>query len=107
LPTQGSKTENVAWKAPLPGYSEATAVVWEDAVFVHEIFRASPTGADGKIYCLSEAGPAVVLEAGDELKTLATIPVGEAPVRASVAMARGQLFIRTAQNLYCIGKPRS
>ena len=34
LPTQWSKTENVAWVAPLPGYSGATPVVWEDCVFV-------------------------------------------------------------------------
>jgi hypothetical protein len=31
--------------------------------------------------------------------------MGEAPVRSSIAIAQRQLFIRTAQNLYCIGKP--
>ena len=34
LPVRWSKTENVAWVAPLPGYSGATPVVWEDSVFV-------------------------------------------------------------------------
>ena len=34
LPTQWSKTENVAWVTPLPGYSGATPVVWEESVFV-------------------------------------------------------------------------
>jgi hypothetical protein len=34
LPTQWSKTENVAWATPLPGYSSATPVVWEETVFV-------------------------------------------------------------------------
>jgi outer membrane protein assembly factor BamB len=72
---------------------------------VHEIFRASPMGADGKIYCLSESGTAVVLAAGDEFKVLATIPMGESPVRSSIAAAHGQLFIRTAKNLYCVSKP--
>lgn len=71
---------------------------------VHEIFRASPTGADGKIYCISESGTAVVLSAGDEFKVLATIPMAESPVRASIAPAQGGLFIRTAKNLYCIEK---
>src|ERR1035441_7730264 len=33
LPTQWSKTEQVAWVAPMPGYSSATPVVWEDCVF--------------------------------------------------------------------------
>jgi outer membrane protein assembly factor BamB len=72
---------------------------------VHEIFRASPTGADGKIYCLSENGTAVVLAAGDEFKVLSTIHMGESPVRSSIAAAHGQLFIRSAKNLYCVGKP--
>jgi len=77
---------------------------WEGNVGVREIFRASPTGADGKIYCIGERGTVVVLSAGDEFKILATIPMGEEPVRASIAAADGHLFIRTAQNLYCIGK---
>jgi hypothetical protein len=34
LPVQWSKTENVAWVAPLPGYSSATPAVWDDCVFV-------------------------------------------------------------------------
>ena len=78
--------------------------LWQGRLDVHEIFRASPTGADGKIYCISENGTAVVLSAGDEFKVLATIPMGESPVRASIAASQGQLFIRTAKNLYCIEK---
>lgn len=77
--------------------------IWQGHLEVREIFRASPTGADGKIYCISENGTAVVLSAGDEFKVLATIPMGESPVRASIAAAQGSLFIRTAKNLYCIG----
>ena len=78
---------------------------WQGNLGVREIFRASPTGADGKIYCLSENGTVVVLEAGDAFKVLSTIRMGESPVRASIAVSKGQLFIRTAKNLYCIGKP--
>ncbi len=77
---------------------------WQGKLSVHEIFRASPTGADGKIYCVSENGTVVVLGAGDEFKSLATISMGEGPVRASIAVAHGELFIRTAQSLYCVGK---
>jgi outer membrane protein assembly factor BamB len=78
---------------------------WQGNLGVREIFRASPAGADGKIYCLSESGTAVVLDAGEEFKVLSTIRMAEAPVRSSIAIARRQLFIRTAQNLYCIGRP--
>src|SRR6516162_9671217 len=34
LPTEWSKTENVRWVTPLPGYSGATPVIWDDSVFV-------------------------------------------------------------------------
>lgn len=78
--------------------------LWQGNMGVREIFRSSPTGADGKIYCLSERGTAVVLDAGNEFKILSTIRMGEEPIRSSIAVSDGQLFIRTAQNLYCIGK---
>ncbi len=77
---------------------------WQGNLGVREIFRASPTGADGRIYCISEKGTAVILEAGPEFKVLATIAMGEGPVRSSIAAAHEQLFIRTAQNLYCVGR---
>ncbi len=81
--------------------------LWQGNLGLREIFRASPTGADGRIYCLSEQGTAVVLDAGQEFKILSTVSMGEGPVRSSIAVAHGQLFIRTAQHLYCVGKPPS
>jgi outer membrane protein assembly factor BamB len=80
------------------------AKAWQGNLGVREIFRASLTGADGKVYCVSEDGTVVVLDAGNEFKILATIRMGESPVRSSIAVAHGELFIRTAQNLYCVGK---
>lgn len=78
--------------------------IWQGNLGVREIFRSSPTGADGKIYCLSERGTVVVLDAGKEFKILSTIRMGEEPIRSSIAVADGNLFIRTAENLYCVGK---
>jgi outer membrane protein assembly factor BamB len=80
------------------------AAKWQGNLGVRDIFRSSPAAADGKIYCLSESGTVVVLDAGDEFKILSTIQMGEEPVRASPAVASGELFIRTSKNLYCIGK---
>jgi outer membrane protein assembly factor BamB len=40
LPEKFSKTENVAWTAPLPGPSGATPVIWGDNVFVNSIDAA-------------------------------------------------------------------
>src|SRR5690348_4189309 len=34
LPIHWTQSENVAWITPLPGYSGATPVVWQDSVFV-------------------------------------------------------------------------
>jgi len=39
VPTQWSKTKNVAWRAEMPGQGGATPIVWEDRLFV--------TSADG------------------------------------------------------------
>ena len=77
--------------------------LWQGNMGTREIFRASPTAADGKIYCLSEEGTAVVIDAGDEFKILSTIKMGEQPCRSSIAISQGQLFLRTGKNLYCIG----
>ena len=65
---------------------------------------SSPTGADDKIYVIGEDGTAVVLSAGDEFKVLSTVPMGEQPIRSSIAAAQGQIFVRTAEHLYCFGK---
>ena len=51
-------------------------VIWKQSLGVHEIFRASPTGADGKIYCFSEYATAVVLSAA-EGQVLSTIKMSE------------------------------
>jgi outer membrane protein assembly factor BamB len=34
LPTHWSKTENVIWKTPLPGWGNSTPAIWKDAIFV-------------------------------------------------------------------------
>ena len=62
------------------------------------------TAADGKLYCINEAAEVSVLSAGDEFKLLATVPLGDSVCYSSIAIAQKQLFIRTGQNLYCVGK---
>ena len=76
---------------------------WQGSIGKKETYSASPTGADGKIYCVGERGTVVVLSAGDEFKILATFSMDEAPMLSSIVAANGRLFIRTANNLYCIG----
>jgi outer membrane protein assembly factor BamB len=77
---------------------------WSGKFSVHETFSASPTGADGKIYCISEGGTVVVADAGDEFKILSTIKLHEENCRGSIVASGGQLFVRTGKNLWCVGK---
>lgn len=79
---------------------------WQGDLGVRENFKASPTAADGKIYCISERGTVVVCDAtGSEFKILSTVKMGGGePTRSSIAVSDGQLFIRTAEVLYCVGK---
>lgn len=76
--------------------------IWQGHLGVSEVFSASPTGADGKIYCLSEDGTVVITSAGDHFEILNTIPMGEGPSASSIVAANGIILVRTAENLYCI-----
>ena len=66
-------------------------------------YSASPTFADGRIYCCNEAGKTTVLAPGREFKVLAEnqLPDG---IMACPAVAGESLFIRTKTNCYRIGK---
>jgi outer membrane protein assembly factor BamB len=52
---------------------------WQQRLGVRELFYASPTGADGKIYCLSESGTLVMLSAGEQPKVFSNTSFGEGP----------------------------
>lgn len=83
-------TGKVLWSSPTPGFSPC----W-----------GSPTGADGKVYVISLKGEVHVYNA-DTGELLATNPMAdqENEIRSSVAVAYGNLFVRTNSKLYCIGK---
>jgi outer membrane protein assembly factor BamB len=78
-------------------------VYWQGDLGVSKVLQASPTGADGKIYCISMGGEVVVVSAADTFKVLSRIDMGEDDCRSTISAAYGQLFIRTSENLYCIG----
>ncbi|MGC8744620.1 MAG: PQQ-binding-like beta-propeller repeat protein [Verrucomicrobiia bacterium] len=79
-------------------------VLWSGNLGVSERVWSSPTGADDKIYLMSEKGTLIVCEAGEQFKIISTNPLQESPTKSSVAVSNGRLFLRTAKNLYCIGK---
>ena len=88
------KTGKVKWMIRTPGDSK---------------YEASPLAADGKIYIINHSGDAAIIDAtnGDVLKVIDMDRAsGREVVRASVAAAYGQLYIRTTRKLYCVGKGR-
>jgi len=80
-------------------------IKWQKEFKATGPWRASPTGADGKIYCISEGGDYVVLAAGDEYKELFRGSLKVKPCRSTIVAANGQLLVRTAKDLICLRKP--
>ncbi len=66
-------------------------------------YSSSPVLADGKIYVTNEDGLTSVVKAGPTFELLAENPLGDYCL-SSPAISNGQIFIRTATNLYAIGK---
>ena len=81
-------------------------IQWATDLKSRSLFRASPTGADGKIYVQNHAGVVHVIDAksGSVLHRAEMGEPGDDQTRASVAIAHGRLFIRTNSRLFCIGK---
>lgn len=78
------------------------APVWGPERIESAIYSASPVLADGKLYATSEQGLTTVIRAGERFEVLAQNPVDEYTL-ASLAISNGQIFLRTAAHLYCIG----
>jgi len=66
-------------------------------------YSASPVLADDKIYVTNEDGLTTVVKAGPKFEVLAENPLNDYCL-SSPAISNGQIFIRTAGFLYCIGK---
>jgi outer membrane protein assembly factor BamB len=79
-------------------------VVWQHNLPVKEIFQATPTAADGKIYCITVNGELVVLAAGDEYKLVSAVRFNEKFCRSAIVPAEGKLYIRAGAKLYCFAK---
>ena len=85
------KTGKVIWQAPFKGKGP---------------WRASPTGADGKIYCISKGGTYVVLEAGKKFKELHRSSTGAKKCMSTIVPANGRVLIRTEKELICLKKAK-
>jgi outer membrane protein assembly factor BamB len=68
-------------------------------------YSSSPILADGKIYITNEDGLTTVLKAGPQFEILAENNLNDYCL-STVAISEGQIFLRTTQYLYAIGKRR-
>lgn len=64
---------------------------------------ASPVSAEGRLYFLDDDGQMFVFKAAPTFELISKNELGE-ECYASPAISRGQIFIRTLHNLFCIGK---
>lgn len=83
------KTGKTAWEARLPGAGKS----WGSFLL-----------SGDRIYSLSQAGDTVVFKASPEkFEVIAQSDVGE-HTNASLAVSDGQIFLRTWEALWCVGK---
>lgn len=68
-------------------------------------FSASPTGADGRVYLVSENGTTVVIERGRNFEVLAVNKLDDT-IYASPAMVGDSIYLRGKEHLYCFRKPK-
>ncbi len=123
----GNVTEtHIAWQAednipdicsPVSDGKYVFLMTTEGALICHDIadgkllwekeldagFQASPSIVNGKMYLLSDKGELLVATVGSEFKELARSSIGQ-KCYASPAFVRDCIYIRTVENLYCIGK---
>ncbi len=65
--------------------------------------HASPVEADGHLYFVDDEGITHILKAGETFEVIAKNPIGE-QCFSSPAFSQGQIIIRGAKHLICIGK---
>lgn len=81
--------------------------LWEGDLETSGRVWGSPTLADGKAYCLDDEGQVTIASVTDGFKVLSHVSFPSKIVKSTIAIANGQLFVRTTENLYCIGKPKA
>jgi outer membrane protein assembly factor BamB len=66
-------------------------------------YSSSPLRVADRVYCISTEGEVVSLAAGDRFQLLGRSALGEAS-RATPAVARGRMFLRTESHLFAVGE---
>jgi outer membrane protein assembly factor BamB len=83
--------------------AETGKVVYQGQRIERGTYSSSPLLADGKIFCINEDGTTTVVKAGPTFEILAVNKLDSLTLASPVAVDN-QIFIRTADHLYCIQK---
>ncbi len=69
-------------------------------------FKASPIGANGKLYLATEDGDVVILKMGEKYEVLATNTLQDQMFIASPVILNGEIFLRSQNSLFCISEKK-
>ncbi len=85
--------------------ADTGALVYQERLYDGRMEYVSPVAADGKIFAFTRQSGAFVVAAGGKFAKLAHNDLGDASIfNASPAISDGQLFTRSNEFLYCLGK---
>ncbi|MEK6280744.1 MAG: PQQ-binding-like beta-propeller repeat protein [Acidobacteriota bacterium] len=68
--------------------------------------KASPVGANGKLYLATEDGDVVVVRMGEKFEVIATNTLEDQIFIATPVIAAGELFLRGQNHLFCISQKK-
>ncbi len=69
-------------------------------------FKASPVGANGKLYLATEDGDVVVARMGDKFEVIATNTLSDQVFIAAPVIVAGELFLRGQKSLFCVSEKK-
>ena len=88
------KTGNMLWSERLPARGPKSES-WSSMVLAGDL-----------IYILNQSGDCIVMRASPKFEVMGTNAVGNEMCNASLAVSKGDLFIRTHKHLWCIGEAK-
>ena len=97
---EGDYLLTAANSGPLYCYEAASGkILWHEPAGKH---HPSPVSANGLVYFLNDEGVMNIVKPGPQFLRVAQNELGEATY-ASPAISDGQIFLRGAKHLFCIG----
>lgn len=78
---------------------------WTGQLDKGDIYHASITAADGKLYMVNREGTVTVVAADPaKFRVISSHPFDEKATDSSISIASGKLYLRTGENLYCFAQ---